>query len=48
MSEVYVVARCVLCGTQRKIYAGEVPKGEMPECKECFGIMVAKKVEVSN
>ena len=42
-----VVARCVSCGTRRDIHAEEVPKGEMPECKEpgCYSIMVAERAE---
>jgi len=37
----YVVAKCVTCGHKRKVYAGEVPDGQMPECEQCYSVMVA-------
>lgn len=41
-----VTARCVMCKATREIEAREVPKGEMPQCHKCFGVMVAVKAEV--
>lgn len=39
----YVIARCVECGTERRVEAGEVQRDEMPDCekKGCFGFCVA-------
>lgn len=42
-TEIVVVVKCIVCRTRRDIHPGEVPKDEVPECKEkgCYGIMVA-------
>ena len=47
MSEVYVIAECVECGTKRKVRAGEVKGLDMPECENpgCYGICVAVGAE---
>ena len=39
---IYVVAKCVTCGHRQKIYAGDVPEGQMPECEKCYSFMVAE------
>ncbi len=47
MTNVKVIARCIQCGNKREIEAGEIPKGEMPMCDKCFGIMIADKAQLS-
>jgi hypothetical protein len=39
---VFVVAKCVGCGKERKIYAGEVASNDHPMCDACFMPMIAK------
>jgi len=36
-----VKARCIQCKAIRVVSEDEVPKGHMPMCKQCFGILVA-------
>ena len=43
VDEVVVVAACTGCQATREIRAGEVPPGEMPMCRRCGGVMVAKE-----
>lgn len=38
----FVIAKCTGCDNKKKIYAGEVPKGEQPMCEKCFMPMVAE------
>lgn len=40
----YVVARCMVCRKTRRIYAGDVPKGDHPMCEQegCYGMMIAE------
>ena len=38
---VTVRARCIGCGNERDIAAGEVPNGEQPVCNSCLMPMVA-------
>ena len=45
MTEIVVIAKCVGCGHQQEIKAGEVPKGENPMCPSCFMPMVAEKAK---
>ncbi len=44
-SKVFVLAKCVGCGNKRKIFAGEVKKGDQPMCDKCFMPMVAVSAE---
>lgn len=44
--EAVVIAKCIGCGHRREIRAGEVPKGQMPECPKCYSVMVAERAEV--
>lgn len=39
----WVECKCVSCGHKRRVYAGEVAPGDMPECDKCYSIMVATK-----
>jgi len=41
----YVTAKCVACGTERKIMAGEVAIGDHPMCNKCHMPMVAKSAK---
>ena len=41
--EAVVRARCVCCGHERDIRAGEVPEGQQPYCERCMMPMVAKE-----
>lgn len=41
--KVYVIAKCVGCGERRKIYEGDIPKGEQPMCDKCFMPMIPVK-----
>lgn len=41
--EAVVIARCVGCGAEREIRAGEIPQGQHPMCDKCFMPMVAKE-----
>lgn len=43
--EIVVTAKCLICGSKRKIKAGEIKKGEHPMCQKCFGPMVAEKAK---
>jgi hypothetical protein len=43
--ETMVIAKCIGCGYEREIKAGEIPKGEMPQCPKCFMPMVAEKAK---
>ena len=43
--ETVVVAECVQCMKRRDIKAGEVPKGEVPMCDDCYMPMVAVRAE---
>ena len=38
---VVVTARCVGCGHERDIQAGEVAPDDMPMCERCFMPMIA-------
>lgn len=40
-----VIAKCVACGTEREIKAGEIPKDDIPTCDKCSMPMVAKKAK---
>jgi hypothetical protein len=40
-----VIAKCVGCGYEREIKAGEIPKGEMPMCPKCSMLMIAEKAK---
>jgi len=42
----YVIAKCVGCGAEKKIYAGDVPDGDTPMCDKCFMPMVAVSASV--
>ncbi len=42
-----VMARCVGCGHRQEIKAGEIPKGEMPMCPNCFMPMVAESAKAT-
>ena len=44
--EAIVIAKCIECGEKKSIKANEVPKGEMPMCDKCFGIMIAESAEL--
>lgn len=35
-----VIVRCAQCSKRREIGPGEIPKGEVPMCDECFVPMV--------
>jgi len=41
-----VIVKCVQCGKRRDIKAGEVPKGEVPMCDDCYMPMVAVRAEL--
>lgn len=41
--QVKVIAKCVNCGEEREISAGEILKGEHPMCDKCFMPMIAKE-----
>lgn len=38
-----VIVKCVSCGYEKEVKAGEVPKDEVPMCDRCFMPMVPKK-----
>ena len=38
-----VIAKCVGCGHEQEIKAGEIPRGEHPMCPKCFMPMIAEK-----
>lgn len=38
-----VIAKCVSCGREREIKAGEIPKGKTPICPKCGMPMIAEK-----
>ena len=44
--ELYVIAKCVGCGKERKIMAGEIPKGEHPMCDVCYMPLVADRADI--
>jgi len=41
-----VIVRCVQCRKQCEIKAGDVPKGEVPMCDDCYVPMIAVKAEL--
>jgi hypothetical protein len=42
----YVIAQCVMCKSERKVYAHEVRPGDLPECEKCYSPMVAKRAAI--
>lgn len=42
-----VIAKCVSCGYEREIKAGEIPKEEIPICPKCFSPMIAEKAKIT-
>ncbi len=44
---VYVLVKCISCGNEREVYAGEIPEGQQPMCNKCGMIMVAKQATVT-
>lgn len=42
---VAVIVKCVACGTEKGIKAGEIPADEVPMCDKCFMPMVARKAK---
>jgi hypothetical protein len=41
-----VIVKCVQCMKRREIGPGEVPKGEVPMCDDCYVPMVAVRAEL--
>lgn len=41
-----VIAKCVSCGAEKEIKAGEIPVGEVPMCDKCFSPMMAKEAKI--
>jgi len=46
--EVVVVTKCISCGAERTIRAGEIKEGEQPMCDKCFMPMIAKESKIIN
>jgi len=46
MGKIVVVAKCVVCGEEKEIGAGEVKPDDTPMCPKCYMPMVADKAEV--
>jgi len=44
----FIIVKCTSCDNRKKIYAGEVKKGEQPMCDKCFMPMVAEKAGTEN
>jgi len=42
----FVIVKCIGCGNKKKVYAGEVPEGQQPQCDKCYGIMIADSAGV--
>lgn len=43
-----VVAKCIGCGKQRVIDAGEIPAGDHPACDVCFMPLVPVGAKAAN
>ena len=44
--ETVVIAKCIGCGNEKEIRAGEIKDGEQPCCDKCGMPMVAKKAKI--
>ena len=41
-----VIVKCVQCTKRREIGPGEIPKGEVPMCDDCYVPMVVVRAEL--